>query len=153
MPPKGGKRTKRAKKPTNEPINKFTPFAKKEDDQSYAIVTKMLGNRRMTGRCADGRERLLLIPGKFKGKRNWIETGMLLMINLRNFQDEKADVIYIYNTRDRKLLQKKGELVGLVDEEDCGDCVFEFGNSDSDSDSNRSPTAEEEELNDILDDL
>lgn len=116
MSPKhGGKKGKRTKKaPANEETNRYLPFA--EEGQVYAIATNMLGNRRLTVECDDGQERLAIIPGKFKGRRNWINKGDLILLNLRDFQDSKADVVYIYSAQDAKRLQRKGEFTHLFKE-------------------------------------
>ncbi len=134
MPPKkGGKRTKRGKKaPATVESNRYTPFA--ENDQMYALVTKMLGNRRLTAKCIDGKERLVHIPGKLKGRRNWISVGMVLLLNIREYQDDKSDVIYIYNARDTKRLRRLNQLGDLLDGEGEDNCGFVFG-TDDDTDS------------------
>ena len=81
-----------------------------EEDQRYAYVTKMLGERRLIAKSVDGKERQCHIPGKFKGKRYWVSPGMLVLLNIRDFQDNKSDVIYIYDEYETKCLQKMGEL-------------------------------------------
>ena len=143
MPPKkGGKRTKRGKKiRTTVESNRYTPFA--ERGQMYAIVTKMLGNRRLTANCIDGKERLVHIPGKLKGRRNWISVGMVLLLNIREYQDDKADVIYIYNAHDIKLLRRLNQLGDLLEDEGDDNCGFVFG-TDDDTDSGDDKEVDEE---------
>ena len=68
---------------------------------------------------------LAIIPGKFKGRKNWITVGMLLLLNIRDFQDDRCDVIYIYNSRESKELQREGKLKGLIDVDEVD--VFNFG--------------------------
>ena len=106
----GKKKTgKRAKKGTTvETGTRQVPVC--EENQRYAYVTKMLGGRRLVARSTNGEECQCHIPGKFKGKRNWISPGMLVLLNIRNFQDDKSDVIYIYSEYETKHLQKMGEL-------------------------------------------
>ena len=141
MPPKkGGKKTKRGKKaPGADEGNRYTPFA--EDGQMYAIATKMLGNRRLIAKCTDEQERLAIIPGKYKGKRNWISVGMVLLLGIRDYQDDKADVIYIYNDQDVKRIRRTGVLDSLIDEEK-EDCGFVFGEPNEENEGRESPVLE-----------
>ena len=122
--PKGGKKGKRTKKGDNEE-SKTIPLA--EQGQLYAIVEKMLGNRRMTVRCSDEQERMAIIPGKFKGRRSWIDPGMLILLNIRDFQDDKADVVYIYDNKESNRLKRQGHLDALYDQDnDEKDDMFTF---------------------------
>lgn len=111
---KGGKKTKRVKRSAYTSNTKEIPTVDRSANQIYAFATKMLGNRRLTADCSDGKERLVIIPGKFKGRRNWIEPGMLLLLNLREYEEGKADVIYIYNNNESNKLERKGELSGFM---------------------------------------
>nr|QBK87211.1 MAG: translation initiation factor 1 [Marseillevirus LCMAC201] len=130
MPPKkGGKKCKRTKK-NPAPDETTRRLVTSEDGEMYAFATKMLGNRRLKVKCADGTERLGIIPGKLKGRRNWISVGMLLLLNIRDYQNDKADIIYIYDDRDTKRLRRRGELAGLIDEEEEQGCGFIFAAPD-----------------------
>jgi len=132
MPPKGGKRAKRGKKTPTVEGNKYTQFA--VEGQTYAVVTSMLGDRRFMAKCKDEKERLIHIPGKFKGRRNWISVGMVVLINIRDYQDDKSDVSLIYTPQDVKRLQRAkelGDLLGNEEEED--NCGFVFAGSEDES--------------------
>jgi translation initiation factor 1A len=109
---KGGNRHKKAKNNTEDTTNTFLP--KRLEGQTYAVVIKMLGNRRLLAKCEDEKERLCIIPGKFKGKRYWVSIGNLILLNIREYQDDKYDVIYIYNANDFKKLKREGELERLT---------------------------------------
>lgn len=125
MPAKGGKKNKRFKKET-EPNTAQTPFADKDENQMYAVATKALGNRRFTVKCADEKERLAIVPGKFKGRRYWVGEGTVLLLNLREFEDKKSDVIYVYSTQEQKVLKKAGEITfGELKEKEDDGFVFE----------------------------
>ena len=80
----------------------------REDGQEYAHVTKMLGNGRLLATCADGKERLCKIRGSMR-KRDWVSVGDLVLVCLRPFQDDKADVVFKYQTSDAHKLKKLGE--------------------------------------------
>lgn len=134
MPPKlGGKRTKRTKKGGSDQGNAQMPIADPKQDQMYGVATKMLGNRRFTVSCSDGKERLALIPGKFKGRRSWIDVNTYVLLNIRDYQDDKTDVIYIYNPGEVKKLKKYDELATFFDEEKQDMVVFDHGFNDESS--------------------
>ena len=52
----------------------------------------MLGNGRLEAHCFDGVRRLCHIRGKMR-KRVWVNAGDIVLISLREFQDNKGDVI------------------------------------------------------------
>ena len=86
---KGGKNRRRGK---NEADVEKRELEFKEDGQDYAKVTRMLGNGRLEAICADGVKRLCHIRGKMR-KKVWISVGDIILVGLRDFQDNKADVI------------------------------------------------------------
>jgi translation initiation factor 1A len=59
----------------------------------------MLGNGRLEARAFDdaGTQRLVHIRGKLR-KKVWINNGDIILLSLREFQDEKGDVILKYAT-------------------------------------------------------
>jgi translation initiation factor 1A len=78
------------------------------------------------------------IPGKFKSKI-WINPEDLVLINLRDYQEDKCDIIYQYTPQEVRKLSKMGELnqclnpnhFGIVDDND--QINFEY-DDESDSD-------------------
>jgi translation initiation factor 1A len=81
----------------------------KEDGQQYAEVQKALGNGRFIMQCYDNISRI----GKIRGKdyrRMWIGVGDLILISLRDFEDEKADILHKYSTEEARSLQAHGEI-------------------------------------------
>ncbi|KAG0228451.1 Translation initiation factor 1A [Actinomortierella wolfii] len=103
---KGGKNRRRGK---NENEGEKRELVFKEDGQEYAQVTKMLGNGRVETMCFDGEKRLAHIRGKMR-KKVWINQGDIILISLRDFQDDKADVILKYSTEEARNLKAYGEL-------------------------------------------
>eukprot|EP00210_Caulerpa_lentillifera_P008088 g7722.t1 len=85
---KGGKNRRRGKN-ENE-VKRELVF--KEDGQEYGQVLRMLGNGRLEAHCFDGKKRLCHIRGKMR-KKVWINTGDVILVGLRAYQDDKADVI------------------------------------------------------------
>uniref|UniRef100_A0A674AU70 Eukaryotic translation initiation factor 4C n=1 Tax=Salmo trutta TaxID=8032 RepID=A0A674AU70_SALTR len=81
----------------------------KEDGQEYAQVIKMLGNGRLEAMCFDGVKRLCHIRGKLR-KKVWINTSDIILVGLRDYQDNKADVILKYNADEARSLKAYGEL-------------------------------------------
>jgi len=107
---KGGKNRRRGK---NENENEKRELVFKEDGQEYAQVTKMLGNGRLEAMCFDGTKRLCHIRGKLR-KKVWINASDIILIGLRDYQDQKADVILKYTPDEARNLKAYGELPDSV---------------------------------------
>ena len=69
----------------------------------------MLGNGRLEAMCFDNQKRLCHIRGKLR-KKVWINTTDIILIGLRDFQDEKADVILKYTADEARQLKSRGEI-------------------------------------------
>ena len=99
----------------------------------------MLGNGRVDASCFDGVRRIAHIRGKMR-KKVWINQGDIVLLSLREFQDEQADVIVKYNPDEARALKQQGELPesARINESDPfgqgsdEECNFEFDN-DADS--------------------
>lgn len=57
----------------------------------------MLGDGRLALQCFDNKARTGLIRGTMR-RRVWINTGDIVLVGLREFQPDKADVIHKYST-------------------------------------------------------
>merc|ERR1712070_1249605 len=128
---KGGKNSRRGKN-DSEATKRELVF--KEDGQEYAQVTRMLGNGRLEAFCFDGVNRLCHIRGKLR-KRVWIGVGDIILLGLREFQDQKADIIQKYDGDEARSLKAYNELPETVqinagtealDGEEFGDDNFDF---------------------------
>ena len=106
---KGGKNRRRGK--ADGDMKRELTF--KEDGQEYAQVTRMLGNGRLEAFCFDGVNRLCHIRGKLR-KRVWIGVGDIILLGLREFQDQKADIILKYDGDEARSLKTYGELPDTV---------------------------------------
>jgi translation initiation factor 1A len=104
----------------------------------YAQVTRMLGNGRLEAFCFDGVNRLCHIRGKLR-KRVWIGVGDIVLLGLREFQDQKADIILKYDGDEARSLKAYNELPETVqinagtealDGEEFGDDNFDFDEVD-----------------------
>jgi len=143
---KGGKNRRRGK---NESDKEKRELTFKEEGQEYAQVVKMLGNGRLESMCFDGVKRLAHIRGKLR-KKVWINQGDIILLSLRDYQDEKGDVILKYTADEARSLKAYGELPesAKINETDTygaegdGDCGFEFDEDrDSDEDSDEGGAA------------
>merc|ERR1719152_341086 len=81
----------------------------KEDGQEYGQVMRMLGNGRCEVSCFDGTKRLCHIRGKMR-KKVWVNQGDIVLVSLRDFQDEKGDIIVKYTADEARNLKTYGEL-------------------------------------------
>ena len=100
------KNNKRKKNSKNRQTDFKRELVYRDEYQRYARVTKLLGNRRLTCECFDGKDRLALIRGSMR-KRVWINAGDLILIALRGFQDGKCDVIHKYSSDEERYLKKQ----------------------------------------------
>jgi translation initiation factor 1A len=106
----------------------------------YAQVIKMLGNGRLEAMCFDGSKRLAHIRGKLR-KKVWINQGDIILLSLRDYQDEKGDVILKYSADEARSLKAYGELPesAKINETDTyggddeGGVGFDFGEDESES--------------------
>merc|ERR1712216_417333 len=127
---KGGKNRRRGKNDSDEKRELIF----KEDGQEYAQVLRMLGNGRLEAQCIDGVKRLCHIRGKMR-KKVWVNTSDIVLLGLRDFQDEKADVILKYTAEEARSLKAYGELPDSIrvnetdtfeEERDENDDFFDF---------------------------
>ena len=105
MPKRKSKGAKR--KIRREPMKRDLEY--KNDNQEYAQVLKMLGNGRCDVKCIDGITRLAIIRGKLRNKV-WIKLGDYILIGLRDFQDNKCDVLLKYTDEEVRTLKSCGEI-------------------------------------------
>ena len=97
----------------------------REDGQAYARVVQLLGGGRLTARCDDGRERTCRIRGSMI-RREWVRNGDAILVALRSFDDDKADVIHRYEAGEVGRLERMGEMRPEVrdDQDDVDDVRF-----------------------------
>tara|TARA_B110000305_G_C19119706_1_gene483772 strand:+ start:152 stop:607 length:456 start_codon:yes stop_codon:yes gene_type:complete len=118
---KGGKARKKGK---NMQIGERRELLIKEEGQEYGQILRLLGNGRLEANCFDGKKRVCTIRGKMRG-RVWMNSGDIILVSLREFGDEKADVIHKYYPVEAFEMQETGEIPeninineGVVDEQD-----------------------------------
>nr|ABV22075.1 eIF-1A [Amphidinium carterae] len=115
----GGNKAKRAK---GDQQKAKQELIFKEDGQEYGQVQRMLGNGRCEVTCFDGTKRLCHIRGKMR-KKVWVNQGDIVLVSLRDFQDEKGDIIVKYTAEEARNLKNYGELPDgvKINETDMGD--------------------------------
>ncbi|KAK4523214.1 hypothetical protein GAYE_PCTG44G1107 [Galdieria yellowstonensis] len=129
---KGGKNRRRGKNDNEEEKRELVI---KEEGQEYAQVTRMLGNGRCEALCFDGTRRLCHIRGKMR-KKVWINAGDIVLIGLRDYQDEKADIILKYNPDEARALKSQGEIpdttkINEEEGEEGEEVTFDFDDVDA----------------------
>lgn len=148
---KGGKKGKKGKKPVTDGVKRKIIF--KEDNQEYCLVEKLLGNCRIEGKCYDGKTRLCHIRGSMR-KKIWIKVGDVVIVSLREFEDNKCDIIYLYVKDEVKYLIKLGELPSTalvndieIDEED--DIGYDFNGSEESDEESKEENKKEIDIDNI----
>ena len=109
----------------------------------FVQVLLMLEKRCCKKCCVNGIKQLCQIRWMMH-KKVWIASGDIILVGLRDYQDDKADVILKYQPDEARLLKAYGELPenvrlnegiagGMDDEEDGGgDDYVEFEDEDID---------------------
>ena len=93
--------SKRSEQVKKELVIKF-------EDTEYGRITKLLGDCNFTVKCFDDKERLCHLRKKIKkGERALVNS--LVLVGLRDYQDSKADIIYVYTRQQELELKKMGE--------------------------------------------
>lgn len=88
------------------------PLLFKEDDVTeYGRVTRILGNGRFTVKM-ENKEVIGRLCGKFrKGinkKNNIVGIGTVVLVGLRDFQENTTDIIHVYTDEEVRRLVKQG---------------------------------------------
>jgi translation initiation factor 1A len=105
----------------------------KDNDTEYGVVTKKLGNGRFTIKInVLNREVTGRLCGKFrKGamkKNNWVDIDSVVLVGIRNFQNDIVDIVYVYESSEVRQLKKEDKLLdfNLNDKDNQDDDVFDF---------------------------
>jgi translation initiation factor 1A len=81
----------------------------KEEFQEYGEIVKILGELRFEVLCYDAITRIAKVRNKMK-KKEWCGVGDIVLISLRDFCEEKADILCRYDKEEIKRLRKMGEI-------------------------------------------
>ena len=99
---KGGNKHKKYAKEREVEIKLNIFELDKTDNQEFAFVTRMLGNKRCELQCYDKKKRIGLIRGSktnMSKRNNWVSSNAIVLISLRKFStiDDKCDILKLYN--------------------------------------------------------
>lgn len=92
---------------TQEVTRVRTP--RREKNEVLAMVTGLLGSKRVSLQCMDGVVRMGRIPGS-KKRRIWIREGDVVIASPWDVQDSKAEVSWKYTRPQVEWLERKGYL-------------------------------------------
>jgi translation initiation factor 1A len=82
----------------------------REDQQDYARVTKVLGNCRfMVLLSCSMIEQIGVLCGGLH-RRGWLMVDSLVLVSIRDFQNDKVDIIHKYGDADVRRLMAMGEI-------------------------------------------
>ena len=151
----GGKGHKRAKKQIIDVKN--IPLKNSQEETDYAIVTTILGNGRMRVMClSDKKERLGHIRGTLY-KKTWIAKDDVVLISIRDFQNDRCDILFKYSSDEIRTLVKNGEIDkdynsnSNIENKDEDDLVFI---EDADNKSNSNPNEDDQDESSLdIDDI
>ena len=162
----GGNKSKRqGRKYITAPQQRSVRY-KKEEDESYAVVTKLFGGPNCEVMCMDGIIRHCIIRNKFRGrdkKDNTIATNVWVLIGIRTWEarsdkPQKSDLLAVYSPQDKDKLcstLEKSEIIHLLkacdentdDYKDAGINFSHDNSSDHDSMVTPSVDCENDEIN------
>ena len=134
----GGNKSKRqGRKYVTAPQQRSVRY-KKEEDESYAVVTKLFGGPNCEVMCMDGIIRHCIIRNKFRGrdkKDNTIAPNVWVLVGIRTWEartnkPQKSDLLAVYSANDKEKLRDtlgENEILHLLKAND-----EKVGNHDSD---------------------
>jgi translation initiation factor 1A len=82
---------------------------KKVDGQEYAIVKKKYGGNRFELFCYDKVTRRGVLRGSL-ARNTRVNLDQLVLVSIRDFQDDTCDVVHVYKPEDCELLISKGDI-------------------------------------------
>jgi translation initiation factor 1A len=102
---KGGKKHKRGKNHNNG--SKAIRYKDEKENQEYAQIKNCKGNCRFDVLCFDGIERSAILCGGMR-KRRFVKAHDIVLVSLRDFQDNVCDIIDSYDESQARKLQSNG---------------------------------------------
>jgi translation initiation factor 1A len=105
---KGGKTRRRGKKSMDENDHK-KELVLREDDTNYGYISKVCGNGRFEIICNDEKTRMGILRGSLR-KKVWIISGDLILYGIREFQDDRIDILHKYSIEEISSLYQYEEI-------------------------------------------
>jgi len=84
----------------------------KDNNEMFALVTVMPGTEYIKAICEDGLERAVRIPGKLRN-RIFIKENDVIIIKKREYEENKAEVVWRFLPLQVQKLREKGHLTNL----------------------------------------
>ena len=109
----GNKSKKMGRKFLSAPVDKRVRLAE-EEGEIYASVTKLLGNGMFYAVDPEGKEKLVVMRNKFRGRGkrdNSVTVGGWVLIGVRDFESSskpKHDLLEVYNDSEKTKLKNSG---------------------------------------------
>lgn len=75
---------------------------------AYGQVIRVQGDRNFMVKFLDGKERLCHL--RKSQKRNFVNVEAIVLVGIRDYQDEKGDIIYVYNHEEATKLRNMSEI-------------------------------------------
>ena len=139
----GNKGKKMGRKFMSAPVDKRIRLAE-EEGEIYGVVTKLLGNGMFYVNDPDGKERLVIMRNKFRGRSkrdNSVAQGGWVLIGVREFEScvkPKHDLLEVYNDMEKNKMKNSGNPIFAKlrsehdnkkeDEDDDDEIAFGFSN-------------------------
>lgn len=103
----GNKQKKKANRSKN--VQEARKLEIREDDtQIYGQIIKALGNCKMQVKCHDGKDRMCHIRGKMRNRGARLVTDDIVLISIRDFQNNEGDIIFKYTSDEVRKLKSVG---------------------------------------------
>ena len=105
----GGKKFKKIKH-NLESETKILDLPAEDQDQTFGLVTRLLGNGRVNityVKDGMGHNVLGIICGRLRRRKKWVIVGGIVIISIREYEKEKVDIIHVYSEHDINELKRK----------------------------------------------
>lgn len=132
----GGKNRRKGK----SSINEKKEMIYKEADQEYGQIIKALGSGHMEVMCFTANGNVVKrahIRGKMR-KRVWMATGDIVLVNVRDYQDQVCDILLKYTADEARMLRTRRQIPDNIDINNKGidaEDEFEYENCEEINDS------------------
>jgi translation initiation factor 1A len=88
----------------------------KTSDHEYGVITKKLGNGRFAVKLnITNKEVNARVCGKFRHRKakkaNWVDIDSVVLVGLREFQDDIVDIVHVYTPEEVRQLKRDGEYI------------------------------------------
>jgi translation initiation factor 1A len=143
----------KAKKNKNTPITKKRELIFAEDKEIYGIILELCGNSRMKVYCSDEIERVCSIRGNMR-KKIWMKKNDYVLISIREFEKNKGDIIYKYNSEEVISLYNYNELDQYMKQKELHTLGYNNNINETEEFIEFNDNIEEQEFNeDLIDDI